>query len=229
VTVARRTVEPELLDDLPASDPKAIHSRRDLQKVNLFMGHSGILTRSLRGTIAGARVLELGAGDGTLLLNVAKRLGRQTNPVRAVLVDRQPSISAETRAEFDAAGWHVEIRQTDVFEWLERSDQFDITIANLFLHHFRERELIELLRQVSEHTRQFVACEPLRSRAAATGASLLRFVGCNGVTLHDARASVRAGFRDRELSALWPRNRLWRVAEGRSGLFTHTFMATHAV
>jgi hypothetical protein len=220
-----------MLDSLDTRDPHALHSRRDLQRVNALMGHSRILARALRGTISGAQVVELGAGDGTLLLNVAKRLGRQANPVRAVLVDRKPSLSAETRAGFDDNGWRIEVKELDVFEWLARPNpgRADITIANLFLHHFPERELPWLLGRTSQQTSRFIACEPLRSRAAVIGASLLRFLGCNHVTLHDARVSVRAGFREQELSALWPRDPRWRLSEGRTGLFTHTFMAVHAV
>lgn len=225
-----RTVGAEILDGLPADDERAIHSRRDLQRVNTLMGHPWMLARALRDTVDGSRVVELGAGDGTLLLKVAKRLGRPARPVHAVLVDLRPSLSAETRAGFDAAGWHVDVSASDVFAWLKRPDPgpSDLIIANLFLHHFEEPALSELLDRVSAQTRRFVACEPIRSPAALVGASMLRFVGCNDVTQRDARVSVRAGFRGRELSALWPRRPGWRLLEGRSGPFTHRFMANHA-
>ena len=48
----RRLIQPEILDELPADDPRAIQSRRDLQKVNAFMGHAGLVTRALRGAPA---------------------------------------------------------------------------------------------------------------------------------------------------------------------------------
>ena len=224
-----RSISPEILDSLDAADPRAIHSRRDLQRVNTLMGHTRILARALRGHIGGSRVVELGAGDGTCLLRVARRLGAQKGAVSAVLVDRRPSVSAETRAAFAAAGWHIDVDQADVFEWLQRHpERCDITIANLFLHHFSAAALSELLARACENTRTFVACEPRRSATGIVGAHLLRLVGCSDVTLHDARVSVRAGFRERELSALWPRQARWHLSEGRSGLFTHTFLANHA-
>jgi hypothetical protein len=34
-----RVVEPELLDQLSPSDPRAVHSRRDLHWINLWMGN----------------------------------------------------------------------------------------------------------------------------------------------------------------------------------------------
>ena len=50
----------------------------------------------------------------------------------------------------------------------------------------------------------FVACEPRRSAFALLGARMVFALGANDVTRHDAVASVRAGFRGRELSGLWP-------------------------
>ena len=223
----RRHIQPEILDELPADDPRAIQSRRDLQKVNTFMRHPGMVTRALRGAPAPPRLLvELGSGDGTFLLRVARRLAH-LSPVRAILVDRRPSVTAATRDGFRVAGWDVETCETDVFEWLCRphAETADVTVANLFLHHFREGELATLLTLAAQQTRRFIACEPRRSRTGLAGASLLRLIGCNDVTIHDADISVRAGFLDRELSKLWPSDGGWQLTERPRGLFTHTFVA----
>jgi hypothetical protein len=171
-------------------------------------------------------LVELGTGDGTFLLRVARRV-RAQNRLRAFLVDRRPAVSPATREGFKAAGWDVDICESDVFEWLCRpnAETADLTVANLFLHHFREGELAHLLNLAAQQTTRFVACEPRRSRTALAGASLLGLIGCNDVTVHDADVSVRAGFRDRELSVLWPPDAGWRVTERRAGLFSHAFFA----
>jgi hypothetical protein len=225
--LSRRYIQPEILDELSVDDPRAIQSRRDLQKVNAFMGHTGTVMRAMRAAKTPPRlIVELGTGDGTFLLRIARRL--RTQGTRALLLDRRPSVSAATRQGFKAAGWDVEICESDVFEWLCRphADTADVTVANLFLHHFREGELAHLLNLAAQQTKRFVACEPRRSRMALAGASMLPLIGCNDVTVHDADVSVRAGFRDRELSALWPPDAGWQVTERRAGLFSHAFVAT---
>ena len=54
---------------------------------------------------------------------------------------------------------------------------------------------------------------------------MLRLIGCNDVTRHAAKISVRAGFTENELSALWPSDSGWRLTERPAGQFTHCFVA----
>jgi len=226
----KRAVEPELLDELAADDRRARWSRRDLQRVNVLMGNARIAARALGGVVPGGTprsIVDLGAGDGTPLLRLARKIGPRWKSVRAVLVDRRRLLSAETEAEFAALAWRVECVEMDVVEWFGRAhpENSDLTIASLFLHHFKEDDLRKLLALAAHQTAMFLACEPRRTNLTFCAASLLGFVGCNGVTRHDAKVSVRAGFAARELSALWPAGDEWRLMERPAGLFSHCFVA----
>ena len=225
-----RTVLPELLDQLPASDPRAIGSRRDLQRVNSCMGQAALIARALAAHFSDRpphSIVDLGGGDGTLLLRVARRLAPRWKSLRAVLVDRRKILSRQTAAQFEALGWHVESFEGDVFEWLEgtRADRSDAIIANLFLHHFRQDDLRRLLKVAAQKTDFFLACEPRRDSFSLLSASLLGFIGCNAVTRHDAKVSVQAGFLRNELSELWPGGDQWQLQERPAGLFSHCFVA----
>ena len=93
-------------------------------------------------------------------------------------------------------------------------------MSSIFLESHNKRSTSLL----AGRTRCFVACEPRRSRLALAGSSLLGVIGCNDVTRHDAVVSVRAGFRDGELAALWPRDG-WEIRERGRGLFSHVLAA----
>src|SRR5262245_45277741 len=116
-----RQVEPEWLDELPAADPGAVHARHDLRRLNAWMGNASTVTRLLAGTGGPARILELGAGDGTFLLAVARRLGPSWRGTRARLVDRAMLVEGATRAAFASLGWELEAATSDVFEGLAQS------------------------------------------------------------------------------------------------------------
>jgi hypothetical protein len=229
----RRVVEPELLDDLPPADSEAIGSRTDLRRVNFLMGHAGILSRALLHHLDDKlilarplRLVELGAGDGTLMLRLARRLKPLGVTAQVTLLDRQNLVSAETRHAFAALNWTVESVATDVFTWLEQSSPpVDVMLANLFLHHFQDQRLGTLLRLTAARTKLFIACEPRRSPLALTACRLLPLIGCNRVTRHDAAVSVRAGFAGHELTALWPAEKQWQLSEQPAGLFSHCFVA----
>jgi SAM-dependent methyltransferase len=221
--LAERRVEPEWLDELPSADARAVRSRRDLRIVNAIMGNARLLAAALGRLPDGAHIADLGAGDGAVSLALARRL--RTPEIEVTLVDRAPSVTAATLRAFDAAGWRTVIEKADVLQVLrDPSRRFDAIFANLFLHHFRDGALRELLALISARTTRFAACEPRRSSVALWGSRLLFFLGCNEVTRHDAVVSVRAGFAGDEISRAWPQGD-WRLGEKRAGPFSHVFVA----
>jgi hypothetical protein len=228
--VAARRAEPEWLDDLAVDDPRAIHSRRDLRWLNAWMGQDRIMAAFLRETASDRRpmsLLEIGAGDGAFMLAVRRRLGRRFSPATITLLDRQPVATRAVGEAYLQLGWRTRAVTSDVFEFLSGGDDlgFDVITANLFLHHFDDERLARLLQLAAGRCDLFIACEPNRSALALATCRLLWAIGCNDVTRHDALASVRAGFANQELSALWPTQQGWSLLEKPRGLFTQTFVA----
>ncbi len=227
--LAERRLTPELLDHLPASDPQAVGSRRDLVRINAVMFQAAIMAWRLRRDVPQPprRILEIGCGDGAFMLAVLKRMQRHWPGGELVLLDQQDLVSLVRRARFAELGWHVETVTADALDWMEQgaAGGFDLVTANLFLHHFDAPQLTQLLAAAARLAPAFVATEPRRSSAALAATSLLRVIGANAVTLHDAAASVRAGFVAGELSALWPETGTMTLHEGAVGPFTHVFSA----
>jgi SAM-dependent methyltransferase len=223
-----RRLEPEWLDHLPADDPRAMRSRRDLMRVNSFMGNASRMADAVLQYSAGRiprSIVDLGSGDGQFMLQVARRLAPRWPDVSVVLLDQQNIVSPATRAGFAALGWKVEPTSADVFDFLAQVHPVDVVTANLFLHHFVDEQLRRLFEQIARATSLMVACEPRRSKLVVEASRLLWVVGCNDVSIHDAVVSARAGFSDRELSALWPRDPEWQLHEQTAGLFSHRFVA----
>jgi len=185
--VLHRQLVPELLDALPASDPEAVHSRRDLRRINTLMGNTRWFLRSLTSLIdSGDSTLELGAGRGDL----AEALSRQGVPVDAL--DRcPPSIEwPSTRS------WH----EADALKFNDYS-LYSVVIGNLIFHHFSTTELAVLGAKFNRSARLIVACEPARYRCfQLLFAIIAPLIGANHVTRHDANVSVAAGFRGDELA-----------------------------
>ena len=248
-----RVVLPELLDGLAAEDQAAQRSRRDLQRIHRAMGTRATLLRALRAlplphartaSSAPLRVLELGAGDGSLMLGVARALQGRWPTVALTLIDRLPLLTAATVADYALEGWTATAEVGDALDWAARAQaeskarslapqvapRWDLIVANLFLHHFKSAELAALLAAVAGSSAHFVACEPRRAWLAWAGSHLVGALGANAVTREDAVLSVHAGFRGQELRALWPASTPgWNLSETAAGLFSHCFVASRAV
>src|SRR5437667_3550592 len=168
-TSLQRQVAPELLDLLAADDPRAIRCRRDLERANTIMFQHILMARILRkyaGNDPPRVLVDLGSGDGTLMLRVAQKLASSWRNVHVILLDRLSAVSPETRGGFKALQWTIETVAANALDFFSQSwaDRLDIVTANLFLHHLRDEDLQHLLAQVGAATKLFVACELQRTK-----------------------------------------------------------------
>jgi hypothetical protein len=229
-----RCVCPEALDDLAPEDPRARQSRRDLRRVHRAMRSVSALKQAfsrLRLAAQPRSILELGAGDGSLLLRLAAAIGPSWRGVKLTLLDRQFIVSSGTLESYRSYGWEVSTVCEDALIWARQSvpQQHDLTITTLFLHHFKDVALRELLRGVVSHSRAFIAIEPRREALAKVGSRLIGLLGTNAVTREDAVKSVAAGFTDTEITAAWPAtDKKWWTEEFRVLPFSHGFVAAQS-
>jgi hypothetical protein len=223
----KRTVEPELLDELPPDDARAIRSRGDLRRLNGLMRHAALFRAALtaRQKRPPQVIAEMGAGDGTLMLKLAGQIHTDWPGVQVVLVDRQNVVADTTLKQFRQFGWEAEVATSDVFDWIMPVKRVDVVLANLFLHHFKDEQLRELFLLLADRTDLLIACETRRNWPSLAMSRFIGLIGCNSVTRHDAVTSMKAGFWGNELSALWPKPDGWELSECRPTVFTHLFMA----
>ena len=177
-----RQVLPEILDHLPADDPEAIRSRRDLRRINFLMGNERWIVGEAR-RMKPASIVELGAGEGMLSGKLAT-----IAPVESYDLAPRP-VALDARVT-----WH----QGDLFAAPPAVG--DLLVANLFLHHFEGDSMRHLARWCSGF-QSLCFVEPLRTVGSLRlGATMLPFV--NRVTRHDMPVSIRAGFVPGELPEL---------------------------
>lgn len=196
-----RIVEPEIIDQLPADHPDVLRSRTDLRVINFLMGNERWIARKIDES-PGARVngvLEIGAGEGTLLERIARK--HPGIPLTACDLAPRPARLA------DAIRWD----QRDVFECLAEASG-GILAANLFLHHFEDPDL-ERFRGLLGKFEVVCINEPYRTAQTIMDARfLLPFVG--RATKHDMMVSIRAGFLPGELpERLGLDSGDWRITE----------------
>ena len=177
----KRRPAPEILDTLPPGDPDAVHSRRDLLKINRFMGNGAWFEQILPGLVRpGEAALELGSGNGELGL----RLQARGIAVDGLDLGPRPAAWPPRRA------WHTsDLRSFGAYQ------AYPVVLGNLILHHLPDEDLRGLGSAIGRTARVILASEPSRTARALAGFAILApLIGANAVTRHDGRVSIRAGF-----------------------------------
>ncbi|MCC6362026.1 MAG: methyltransferase domain-containing protein [Bryobacterales bacterium] len=187
-----RRIQAEFLDT--AGDEEAGGNLEDLRHINRRLGGYAILRRLMRQWYTPAdafTMLDVGAASGDM-----GRALLETFP-RAVVV----SIDRNARNLRDAGSPKL---LADAFHLPFGPASFDVVFSSLFLHHFEDDAVVELLGGMHAAARKAVVAVDLeRHPLAKAFLPATRWLfGWHEITLHDGPVSVAAGFRKEELAAL---------------------------
>jgi ubiquinone/menaquinone biosynthesis C-methylase UbiE len=190
-TPSKRIIEHEILDEQPPEAGE--RSLRDLVRINRFLGGHEALRKALKDVApkGSFTVLDVGAASGD-----AGNVIRQAYPqARVTALDYKPHHLLQAGAPRIAA---------DAFQMPFKDKSFDYVHCSLFLHHFSDGQVTDLLRSFRRLARTAVLINDLERHFLAyhflpATAWLFRW---DPITLHDGPISVQAGFRSEELRAL---------------------------
>jgi len=180
----------------------------ELQRVNEWLGDASALRETLLREIdrAGLRsfsVLDVGAGSGELL-RVAAKWARETNRnarlVGLELNERSARAILEASREFD----EISSVRADAFHLPFADAEFDYVICSLFTHHFRDEQVVELLREMRRTTRRHIFVIDLHRDPVAYYfyTTVGRLFLHNRLIREDGALSILRSFKPEELAKL---------------------------
>lgn len=189
--MARRTIVPELLDTV--SWDQAERNLADIRRINRFFGGYSLARRMVApfATAGPFRVLDVGAASG----DHARQLQRAFPGAHVTCLDFQlRNLGAAPFPKVAADAFHLPFAD----------HSFDVVTAHLFLHHFSDAQVVQLLTGFRRVARRAVVITDLERHWLAhkflpATAWLFHW---HPVTLHDGPVSVAAAFRPAELLAL---------------------------
>jgi 2-polyprenyl-3-methyl-5-hydroxy-6-metoxy-1,4-benzoquinol methylase len=190
--LAARRIEPELLDDTPPD--QARRSLRDLVRINTVFGGHAVLKRTL--------ATMLRSNEAFTMLDVGAASGDMGECVRR-WYPRAAVTSLDYRMDHLTAAPPPRV-VADAFAMPFREAAYDVVHCSLFLHHFENERVVELLGAFGRLARRFVVVTDLERHPLAYYAlPLTRWLfRWDPITMHDGPISVAAGFRAQELRAL---------------------------
>lgn len=204
----------ELMDDFSITDERLTQALDELRGVNRFLGGyaamravMGPYLRRRRGRRV--RVLDLGAGVADIPEHLVRWATRHGADVEVLAVDANAATVAHARAVLDRRlpaplRPRVRVAVGDAFALPFEDDAFEVTMAAMFLHHFRAPEAVRVLREMQRTARDGLLVNDLqRHRLAYLGIrALTALLPVSPMFAHDGPLSVRRGFTRAELAAL---------------------------
>ena len=189
---SKRRIEPELMDHAPPE--VARRNLADLIRINRHFGGHSVLRQMAREVITdGERftLLDIGAASGD-----TGRILQALYPQACI-----------TNLDYNA----VNLRSApppkllgDAFALPLRPGSFDYVMCSLFLHHFTDEQVVDLLKNFYAVARRGLLISDLERNILPYCflPATRYFLGWDWITVHDGMISVRAAFRKSELLAL---------------------------
>jgi 2-polyprenyl-3-methyl-5-hydroxy-6-metoxy-1,4-benzoquinol methylase len=189
---AARVIRHEILDDLPYEEAR--RSLQDLVRLNRsWGGHAALRWLMAQAAAPGETfsLLDVGAASGDMGAAI-----RRSYPGARVT-------SLDYRASHLCAAPPPKV-VADAFQLPVAPAAYDFVFCSLFLHHFENEQIVELLSSFRTAARRAVLVIDLeRNWIARNFVPWTRWLlGWDPVTAHDAPISVDAGFTPAELTAL---------------------------
>jgi hypothetical protein len=189
-----RTLEPERMDEASAADVAL--NLRDLARINRWLGGNrtiaALLDPYLRRNPT-ALILDAGAANGETL----RWLGERYPRARMIALDRAERLLRLGDGPRVAA---------DVLAWPISPASVDIVICSLFLHHFDDDGVRQVLANFQAAARDAVIAVDLHRHVLARGflPATRLLAGWHPLTVHDGVISVAAAFKPHELRRMFP-------------------------
>lgn len=201
ISTKQRTDKEELMDDFSIGGDLLRDTLDKLENINRWLGGNKVTLGGLQSILQHytkeeeITIVDIGCGHGDILRDVAK-FGRKHNYKFKLLgVDANPTAvdyANELSTEYPELDFKVE----DIFSDEFKNRKFDVVLATLFLHHFKEEQLTSFLKNTLKQTRIGIVVNDLhRNKVAYYLFMLLSIFIKNKMIIEDGLTSVLRGFK----------------------------------
>jgi len=205
ISTKQRTDKEELMDDFSIGGDLLLDTLDKLENINRWLGGNKVTINGLKKILENhskeqeITIVDIGCGHGDILRDVAK-FGRQHSfKFKLIGVDANPTAIAYAN-ELSAAYPELTFETKDIFSDDFKAKKFDVVLATLFLHHFKEKELISFLNNTLNQTKIGVVVNDLhRHKLAYYLFMLLSIFISNKMIIEDGLTSVLRGFKRKDL------------------------------
>ncbi len=193
----QRSYQKELMDDFSLNDRRISIALRELQTINKFLGGNSVSKKGVKYFIYDKdtefKILDIGGGGSDILYS----LKREIDNLKIYSVDLNKYSCHYQKAEKG----NNKIICADAFKPPFREKSFDLVHTSLFLHHFNEEEIVQLIKHFIVLAGRGVIINDLRRNILAySGIKILTYLFSKSEFVkNDGPLSVKRAFSKNDL------------------------------
>ena len=205
VDTSNRSSEKEIMDDFTMKGVLFRDTLDKLEIINRLLGGNNVTIMGLKQLLKNhsknniITIVDLGCGHGDILRDIAKFGRKNDYTFRLVGIDANIAAIAYAK-ELSCDYSELSFKAIDIFSEDFKKQSYDIVLCTLFLHHFKNNELISFLKMIIEKATIGVVVNDLhRHKLAYYLFKLIGFFIKNKMIREDGLTSILRAFKKKDL------------------------------
>lgn len=209
ISFSQRSSALEIMDDLEFHDDVVFQTLRELDFINQWLGGNAVTLVAIENiwraipkgkTIS---IADLGCGSGEILRLISKKADHQNRKVQLTGIDANHHIvdyAQNHSVDFD----NIHFTTLNIFSKEFQTQNYDIILATLFLHHFSDSELIKLVASLKRQVKIGIIINDIHRHSFAYYSIkwLTSLFSKSSMVKYDAPLSVLRAFTRKELESI---------------------------
>jgi len=205
VDTSKRSDQEEMMDDFSIGGDLLRDVLDKLESINRWLGGNLVTINALKKVLKNHSkeedivIVDIGCGHGDILRDVAKFGRKKGYKFKLIGIDaNQTAIDYANELSKDFS--ELTFKTQDVFSDDFKNQEFDVVLATLFLHHFKEKPLVSFLKDILKQTKIAIVVNDLhRHKLAYYLFKLLSLFIKNKMIINDGLISILRGFKRKDL------------------------------
>ena len=206
IDTSKRSNEAEAMDDFHMEGEILRDALDKIASINRLLGGNNVTLNGVDYLLKDTqrhdviRILDVGCGNGDMLRTLSLHAKKRGYQFQMTGIDAN-DFTIQHAKSLTVDDPNIQYRCADVFEDIKAPQSYDIILCTLTLHHFKDEEIITLLRGFNAQARLGIVINDLHRTAVAY--QLFRVIcwlfGLNAMSRDDGLVSILRGFKAADL------------------------------
>lgn len=208
VDTSKRSSATEMMDDFSIKGEVMRDTLDKLERINRLLGGNIVTIKGLKKLLKNhskkevIKIIDLGCGHGDILRDVAKFGRKKGYKFQLIGIDANQE-AIDYANELSEGFEELSFQTMDIFSDEFLTLDYDIVLCTLFLHHFKDEELVSFLKPTLENTKKGIVVNDLHRHKLAY--YLFKIIGLfikNEMVREDGLTSILRAFKRTDLEQI---------------------------